>query len=188
MIYMTSDTHFFHSAMVERKWRNFSSICEMNSKIIENWNSVVRDDDAVYFLGDFYLDGQKKTKEKYLSLREKLNGKIHFILGNHDYKDAIVEANCFESVDYYKELKISRKKLCVLMHYPILSWHKQNIGSFMLHGHSHSSLKDASYLNRKTLDIGMDTNNFMPYSLEEVLDIMDKKTIIEIDHHKEREF
>ena len=54
-IYLISDTHFNHNKDFVYKARGFNSIEEMNEKIIENWNSVVTDEDTIYVLGDVIM-------------------------------------------------------------------------------------------------------------------------------------
>lgn len=49
MIYLISDTHFYHKSIIPYCKRPFSSINEMNEKIIENWNLIVTNKDILYF-------------------------------------------------------------------------------------------------------------------------------------------
>ena len=64
-IFLTSDLHFCHDREFVYKPRGFSSIDEMNSEIINRWNSVVNCDDVVYLLGDVML-GDNSTGLSYL--------------------------------------------------------------------------------------------------------------------------
>ena len=52
----------------------------MHETIIKNWNSVVGKDDIVFNLGDLCFAHQDLAKEIVF----KLNGKIHYVIGNHD--------------------------------------------------------------------------------------------------------
>jgi calcineurin-like phosphoesterase family protein len=54
-IFFTSDTHFNHKNIIKLCNRPFTSIEEMNEKIIENWNNIVKPEDIVWHLGDFAL-------------------------------------------------------------------------------------------------------------------------------------
>lgn len=86
-IWITSDTHFFHDKDFIWKVRGFNSIEEMNEKIIQNWNSVIKDDDIVYHLGDVYLNAEYASIYKIL---KELKGQKYLAYGNHD-TDARIE-------------------------------------------------------------------------------------------------
>ena len=51
-IFYISDMHFFHKKVISMSNRPFSSIEEMNKRIIKNWNDKVTSYDTVYILGD----------------------------------------------------------------------------------------------------------------------------------------
>lgn len=78
--YIISDTHFYHENIIKYENRPFKTVDEMNKTMINRWNSKVKKDDLVYHLGDFGLS----TKENLGNILSKLNGRIVFILGNHD--------------------------------------------------------------------------------------------------------
>ena len=82
-VFFTSDTHFNHTNIIQYCQRPFKSTDEMNEAIIDNWNSVVGEEDTVFHLGDFCL-GSSAEWNKILN---RLNGKIYLILGNHDLKN-----------------------------------------------------------------------------------------------------
>ena len=52
-IWFTSDTHFSSERTLELSKRPFKSVEEMDKILIENWNSVVGQNDTVYHIGDF---------------------------------------------------------------------------------------------------------------------------------------
>jgi calcineurin-like phosphoesterase family protein len=79
-IWFTSDTHFFHENVIKYCSRPYQNIEEMNSKLIDNWNSCVKKNDIVWHLGDFSF-GSKDNIRKILP---RLNGRIRLIKGNHD--------------------------------------------------------------------------------------------------------
>jgi calcineurin-like phosphoesterase family protein len=88
MYYFTSDNHFFHANIIKYCNRPFSSVEEMNETMIKRWNSRVDDEDTVFHLGDFGLSKSKEAadapKDPLKALRDRLNGNIIFISGNHD--------------------------------------------------------------------------------------------------------
>ena len=80
-IFVTSDTHFSHVNIIKYCNRPYASVEEMNNALIDNWNSVVKNDDLVIHLGDFALGRTIQDIKKHL---DKLNGNKILILGNHD--------------------------------------------------------------------------------------------------------
>lgn len=79
-VYFIADTHFGDDNIRRYENRPFESVAEMNEKLIENWNSVVREKDEVYVLGDFGAEG---NETEFLS---RLKGTKYLIKGNHDIK------------------------------------------------------------------------------------------------------
>ena len=82
MIWYVSDLHIGHKKVIEYCDRPYNSVGEMDEAIIKQWNSQVNPGDIVYFLGDF---GINKNKILESNIVNKLNGKKHAIIGNHDY-------------------------------------------------------------------------------------------------------
>ena len=80
-LFFTSDFHLSHANVIKFDNRPFSDLNEMHEAIIENWNNKVSKDDTVFYLGDLYFKGNVKYIK---NLVHQLNGKIYFILGNHD--------------------------------------------------------------------------------------------------------
>lgn len=94
-IWVTSDTHFNHYNIINYCDRPFKTTDEMNSALIENWNSVVKDGDIVYHLGDVYMTGTA-------DLLKGLNGRKRLILGNHDNgKDQKLQ-NYFQKITVWR--------------------------------------------------------------------------------------
>jgi len=169
--FFTSDTHFNHSNIIKYCKRPFQTVEEMNEKLIENWNSKIKQNDIVYHLGDFNF-GNLNQLEMIL---KRLNGRKCLIKGNHDEDSILKKVNGFYSIDIYKlvKLNLNNEKLNIIMfHYPIARWDKQFHGAWHIFGHSHGTY-DTSTLG-KCHDVGVDNNNYYPISLEELKIIMEK--------------
>ena len=54
-IWFTSDLHLNNKNVIKYCNRQYEDQYEMNKALIENWNSKVAEDDAVYVLGDFIM-------------------------------------------------------------------------------------------------------------------------------------
>lgn len=111
----------------------------------------------------------------------------------------------FSSVSNYKEILFKKEGFqydIILFHYAMRVWNKAHHGSIMLYGHSHGTLDemtpdianptwvgDGYYIrNYRTKDIGLDTNNLIPYHIEEIIDDMKSRPVgFEIDHHKSKD-
>jgi len=185
--WISSDFHYGHGNLVRgiSSWedtsgcRDFKSIDQMNSQLVNNLNEVIATDDTLYCLGDWSF-GKFENIEEF---RSRINCKnIHLILGNHDKHIANNKGNCqslFSSVSTLKEINYGKQKL-VLCHYSMNVWNKSHHGAIHLFGHSHGSLTD---VKGKSMDVGVDTNDLFPYEIEEILSIMKDKPINLIDHH-----
>jgi hypothetical protein len=78
--WFTADTHFGHSNIIRHCTRPFGTVEEMDASLIATWNAVVRKDDDIWHLGDFAYRAAKAPAD-YL---RRLNGRKHFVWGNHD--------------------------------------------------------------------------------------------------------
>lgn len=165
MIYFSSDHHFFHNNVLQYCGRPFSSVEEMNEKLIENYNKIVTSKDQVYFLGDFSFGNKEETNK----IIRRLNGNKFLILGNHDkqnYKE-------FGWIKNYYELYVDNQCI-VLNHYAQRTWNKAYHGSWHLFGHSHGKLEPFG----KSVDVGVDSDwitnykEYRPFSFDEIKTFM----------------
>lgn len=181
--HFTSDVHQYHKNIIKYSDRPFTSVEEMNYKIIENWNRVVKPEDVVWQLGDFCFAKIDKIEE-FLS---QLNGQKYAVLGNHDdeiikYKDQLLEKGLFKEIVPYKELTIHNQKIN-LFHYGCRIWNKAHYGSWLLYGHSHGSLPPYG----KSVDVGVDSEwvlkekVYRPFNFWEIKKFMDNQPLL--NHH-----
>lgn len=186
--FFTSDTHFSHSNVIKYCHRPFRNAGEMNRTLIDNWNSVVGQDDTVYHLGDFAFDKPENIKR----ILSHLNGRKHLILGNHDKiirrkRPEFLHSDLFHSIEDFKEISIDGIKV-VLCHYGMRVWNKSHYGSIQLHGHSHGSLTPIG----RSVDVGVDAPfvtgraEYSPINWKAIKSWAEKQEIKNIDHHLER--
>jgi calcineurin-like phosphoesterase family protein len=197
-VYITSDTHFGHKNIVRgvTNWRtqdgevpidstrDFQTIEQMNERLIDGINHFVGQDDTLIMLGDVSFGGFDNIG---IFLERLVCHNIHLILGNHDHhidRNRDFVQGRFLSVQHYLEVNIEGQDF-VLCHYPLQSWNGLNKGVIHLHGHVHLS-PNRKFGNGKRLDVGMDGNGMDPYSISEIIKIMDKIPVgsdMSGDHH-----
>jgi calcineurin-like phosphoesterase family protein len=195
-VYFISDFHIGHHNVIKFDGRPFRDVDEMHAELIKRWNSVIDDDDEVYYMGDLCMRDVDTAKW----VMHALKGKIHFIMGNHDRDKIIKRIDRFETIHEYgteilvKDDTITDKRAkghqqIIMSHYPILSWNRSHYGSWMIHGHCHGSLMKSNqdYYKRKVMDVGCNVIDYTPISYQEVKSAMDKKVISNVDHHKTEE-
>jgi len=170
MIFLTSDTHFGHKNIIEYTNRPFQTVEEMDEVIIKNINKTVGEDDELYILGDFCMNGGYEKRSRYRNLIKCKN--VYLILGNHDTRLVdTFKPSPFQLEQDYMELKFEDTMFC-LSHYPFLSWHNRELGSIMCHGHIHSDSRNNEinqWQNVYRYDVGVDANKYRPVSIYDIL-------------------
>ena len=157
-----SDTHFFHTNILKflgadgKRIRPFNSLEEMHELIIEKWNSVVKDNDYVYHLGDvtFQYHGA------FNNLMHRLKGKKRLIIGNHDkiWNPALIQN--FEKAAFWKGFKEDN---FTASHMP-LPLEGLRDGANCVHGHVHqNSLNKKGYIN-----VSVEVRNYTPVNIDEI--------------------
>lgn len=175
--YFTSDWHLFHANIIKYSNRPFKDSAEMNAVIQQRLNEKVKEKDWLYFLGDMAFTRYPDHLHRWLDGLRCQN--ICVIRGNHD-KTATDIRNRFRWFKDINEITVEGQKI-VLCHYAMRVWNKSHFGAWHLYGHSHGSLPDDP--NALSMDVGVDTNNFYPYSMEDIKKLMNKKSFKPIDHH-----
>lgn len=167
MIYITSDTHFFHKRLLEWETRKKGD----EAKILENWSKLGKGDTLI-FLGDFQLgkaegksrnDSMSYILETYLKDVNKI-----FILGNHDKESMPKYYNLgWNFVCDSVSLRFNHRNI-VLTHEPL------EIGDFSdinIHGHHHgkygfiNKMKDGTF----RVDISVDNTNMKPMPIDAIV-------------------
>ena len=157
--FVISDTHFGHKNIIRLANRPFNSLEEMDSKLIENWNSVVGNDDTVIFNGDFMW------YKNDTGIFNSLNGKEKILIrGNHD---PLVTLNLgWSSVHDILEFNHNGKHV-VMCHYPMESWNKKFHGAIHLYGHTHNEHPDVMLKLKNRYNICVECINYTPKLLSD---------------------
>lgn len=160
--FFISDTHFFHTNILKftgddgKRIRPFDSLEEMHEYMIAKWNSVVKDQDFVYHLGDvtFQYHGA------FNNLMSRLKGQKRLIVGNHDkiWNPALQMA--FQKVDLWKGFK---EHNFTASHMP-LRLEGLRDGAFNVHGHIHQRMmEDKHYIN-----VSVEVRDYTPVHIDEI--------------------
>lgn len=164
MLYITSDTHFFHEningpdGFVSTR-KHFQSTEEMNETIVTNWNNKVTQHDTVIHAGDIAL-GPKPVE--VFDLLKRLHGNLIIIPGNHDSMRRLIKYLTKNNYNYNSTPKFEikevgmrikhNKKLYYVTHFPLMlgEW-RANLRNFC--GHIH----DVGCRESNQLNIGIDS-------------------------------
>lgn len=164
--FFIADTHFNHERIISICERQFSDVEEMNKKLIENWNSIVEDEDTVWVLGDyFYFSEPLKSCVPLLVCREithNLKGIKNLIIGNHDTQDPeYYKSSGFEFVSPYP---VIYDNFFILSHEPLLL--SSTTPYFNLYGHVHNDPRFEDTSTSKCVSV--ERINYTPVSLERI--------------------
>lgn len=168
-VFFTSDTHFGQERTLELSRRPFSSVEDMDLKMIENWNNVIGPNSTVFHLGDF---GNYDTL-KYL------NGNVNLICGNYERSDinkGLITRESLVSKYGFKQvldratfdLEVNNKLVSlVLCHEPVTAKEclsKNKDLDYALFGHIHGR----QFIKPFGLDVGVDVHNYEPFSIDDI--------------------
>lgn len=161
-IFFISDPHLFHANFLTFKdnagklIRPFANVEEMNERFAEGYNSVVRDGDIAYWLGDITWDYSEKF-DKFMS---RLRGSKRLILGNHDEVKGTGLVRHFKKVGIWRVFK---EYNFICSHIPLHPCKLERI-QFNVHGDLHQNhVPDLRYIN-----VCVEPRNYTPVSLEEI--------------------
>jgi len=160
--WVTADHHFGHDIMIEECGRPYKNGTLMDRGMVIKHNETVPKDGVTIIIGDLSLKSAQ-YKHYLAQIIKKMNGDKILILGNHDVLKPFdyIELG-FQSVHTHLEIEYAGHEL-ILCHDPavhILLGEKQ----FLLHGHLHDA-----HLNKiNCINVGVDVNDFKPFSIHEI--------------------
>ena len=164
-----SDTHFFHANILKftgddglRIRAEFNTLEEMHETIIQNWNSLVGDNDYVYHLGDvtFRYDGA------FNNLMSRLKGKKRLIVGNHDKLTNPALGKHFEKIEIWKGFSDKEAGLAfTASHFPLPQYVLRN-GKHNAHGHIHQNKSPEAHQR----NFSVEAINYTPVHIDQVVE------------------
>jgi calcineurin-like phosphoesterase family protein len=180
--FFTSDNHFGHTNVIDYCGRPFVTedgqpdLSAMHETMIARWNARVGAGDTVFHLGDFSFQNVGHVR----AVRQRLNGRIVLIRGNHDRsKQSMLHAG-FDEVHNALEIERDGLKL-YLAHIPLLAMkptddHKRRYKpeftpkppdafDYFICGHVHEKWRRRG----KVINAGVDQWSFRPVTLGDLL-------------------
>ncbi len=161
-IFVTSDPHYGHANIIRYCNRPFINVEEMDYSLINNWNSVVDDNDTVIVNGDFMF------YKNDTGIFNRLKGKKILVKGNHD-KKAVFSLGWESMHDIYDFSYLG--KHFVMCHYPIAQWNNRGHGSLHLYGHIHDEQNAKVEVIPNRYNICVEMTNYFPVNLETYLGV-----------------
>ncbi len=179
MEYFTSDTHFFHTNIIQYCNRPFCDVDEMNAYLVYAWNTVVTNaDEIVNFIGDFSFGSAEQTKEIF----GQLKGRKRLIVGNHDKSRSKNwwRSIGFEEVVDSKIIQLGKFEV-TLCHYPTgdpkrSSYHAafaQEKEQWLICGHVHEKWRTRGNI----INVGVDVWGFCPVMDFQLTQIMEESNV-----------
>ena len=163
MDYFISDSHFGHRNIIKYCNRPWSTSEEMDDGMIQCWNSVVRQDDRVFVVGDMFLCDEDAAKD----IMSRLNGYKILIAGNHDSRESKMLRIGFN--EYHRELTycLGDMGTALMKHYPQPDKVTTEGGyDYLIHGHIHVP----PHRDGLKINVAADLIDFTPVSRDYVLD------------------
>ena len=177
-IWVISDTHFRHQNILKFtdsatgnlvRGDRFADVDAMDEHMIEQWNSVVKQGDIVYHLGDVVMG----DKEWFKSNWTRLNGSKRLIVGNHDDIKFLSSGGFFKKVQMWRMFpEFGLMFSHVPLHTSNLLRLKEKGGAWPddcesllnVHGHIHQNPSpEGPYRN-----VSVEAVNYTPVNIEEL--------------------
>lgn len=171
-VFVASDHHINHKNILNFKndvdkpiRAGFRDVDHMNQTMVDNHNSVVTDQDKVYFLGDVHF-GSKEEADAILS---QMKGKKRLILGNHDDGKSWVLNKHFDKILMWR---IFKEHSTILSHVPLHESTMNEGSQFNVHGHIHQNMPPTD----RHICVCVEHINYTPVLLSELVQAHSEKT------------
>jgi|TARA_B110000879_G_scaffold114023_1_gene152005 calcineurin-like phosphoesterase family protein len=166
-IYVTSNLQLGRPGAIKKYKREYDNVDQMTEDLINKWNSVVKQEDTVYHLGNFAWD--PKTAQEALL---RLNGTIYFTRGDHDKALEVLEekgmlrarVKLIDCLTTFPELNLS------MTYWPLKVWPgKTSKKSYNIIGYPEKKFK--SEPKDRIINVSTDLWKNQPQDLHRLLEI-----------------
>jgi len=179
--WFSSDIHLGHRKLHDARKDLLPEGVDHDGYIVNRIFSVVKPGDNYYNIGDLFWKMPLEKKLEFFNLFKKHKVNFFGIYGNHDKPYPNHKAVVWTG--HIKDIVIEKQPI-TLCHYPMMVWNRSHYGAWQLYGHEH--LRNKSLENSiprvdetrrlgKQLNVNVEFHNFLPWSFEEVYEVMKTK-------------
>lgn len=186
--FFTADFHLgssqlLNKSLVKTNFRDFETIDDMNSHLIETCNNIAKPEDIIIHVGDFCSYKQDRGHigllKNPITYIKQIDATFVNLQGNHDISNRV------KSIGVSMRTSIGRFSDVSISHYP--SYERKAIGHFIpgdihLCGHVHNSWK--YFIDKKNnvlnINVGVDVWNYRIVSEQELIDYIEQ--ILKMHH------
>ncbi len=119
-VWFTADPHFNHANIIQLCDCPFDCVEMMDGHIIELYQSIVRNDDDLWILGDFTAGRQDEAgRNRGAQLFAAIPGRKHLVIGNHD-RDWVLNLG-WGSIQHFADIAVEARRV-ILSHYPMITF------------------------------------------------------------------
>lgn len=187
--WFTADLHLRHPKILMLAGRDYPDIATHDEWLQININQKVEAKDHLCIVGDVAFGSVAALSDWFDGIKCK---NISVVYGNHDdtVKTLIKrQPKRFRRHGERLEFKLpaghaenAQDVHIVCDHYAGRVWNKSHNGSYQLYGHSHGTLADDPKM--RAMDVGVDTNNMFPWSLQAILAKLSVRAVRAVDKHE----
>lgn len=155
-IWVISDTHFGHENIIGYCGRPFQDARHMDEMLIQNWNSLVKDGDIVWHLGDVYMGGN------FDQIAPRLKGQKRLLLGNHDNGKDQSLLRAFKKIELWR---VWPEFGLIFSHLPMHESSMQtqrSVDYVNVHGHIHQNKSPSE----RHINICVEQTNYHPINID----------------------
>lgn len=158
-IWIWSDHHFFHENVIKFSNRPYKNVEEMNQKMVDAYNEVVKDGDICIWAGDITFKGTGIFNDEiYPNFNKSYN---ILVIGNHDFNKKKVRNLDFDEMRLILDFNFLNK-IVAITHIP---FETENNDFINVHGHIHNLESEFPH----QINVSIEALDYKPQSLVELI-------------------